>query len=232
MKKLFAAWTLAAVLFAPSLAVSPAAAPVRALPATDTFTGTNNDPLSGNWTTEVGGWQILSNMANATNGGGFSMAKWTADDFNDDHYAQCAVNYTATTAIGPAVRMDANGNGYVISAYDTGTNTADINEIHTNGTANTAIGTPFAVTVGDVLKLEAIGSTLKAYKNGVLQDTVSDGTYTTGEAGMFGYLNASCDTFQADNTSGGAASFIPGIINAPIRGGGLLGLVKGALRVR
>jgi pectate lyase len=192
-----------------------------ALPATDAFTGSNNDPLSGNWTTEAGQWQIIGNKAQAFNGGGFSMAKWTADDFNDDHYSQCVIDYGSGSAIGPAVRMDANGNGYVISAYDTGTNTADINEIHTNGTANTSIGTPFAVSVGDTLKLEVTGSSLKAYKNGVLQDTVSDGTYTTGEAGMFGYLTASCDDFQADNVSGGAASFIPGIINAPIRGGGL-----------
>jgi hypothetical protein len=199
---------------------------LAALPASDAFTGSNNDPLSGSWTTEAGSWQIISNKAQAFNGGGFSMARWSADAFNNDHWAECDIDYGSGSAIGPAVRMDANGNGYVISAYDTGTNTADINEIHTNGTANTSISSSFAVTVGDTLRLEAIGTTLNAYKNGALAVTTTDGTYASGSGGMFGYLTASCDDFAADNASAGGASFVPAIINAPIRGGGLRAFLR------
>jgi hypothetical protein len=171
-----------------------------ALPATDTFTDTNGNPLSGNWAVEIGGWQHLSNTV-IGNGITFSIARWTADTFADNHYAEVAAHYGAGNASGPAVRVDADGNCYVISAFDTGTNTADINII--TGGSNTGIGVPFAVNSGDILRLEAIGSTLKAYKNGVLQDTVVDGTYTTGSAGIFAYLSGGVDDFQADNVASG-----------------------------
>lgn len=173
-----------------------------ALPASDNFNHPNGDPLGANWANGVGNFDIISNFARGLNGAGFSLAYWVPDSFSADQYSQCVTWYGAN-ACGPAVRVDANGNGYVIIAGDATTNNAGIVLISGNGTANTTIGSTFSVAAFDTLKLVVIGTTLYAYRNGVLQDTVVDSTYATGQAGIFAYLGGAVDDFEADNMGGG-----------------------------
>lgn len=45
-------------------------------------------------------------------------------------------------------------------------------------------GGTYVATTGDVLRIEAVGSTLTIYVNGVSKGSISDGTYLTGTPGM------------------------------------------------
>ncbi len=216
-----------------SLFVALAATLTLALPATDAFTGANNDPLSGNWTGTVGGFQIISNKASGTNGGGFSISRWTGDSFTDDQYAQAVLNQDSANASGPAVRADASGNGYVVSCFGFGANNCSIQDISSNGTVNTGLSgcaANWSASVGDTIKLSAVSTTISAYVNGsgTPIDSCTNSAYSTGRPGVFAYLTGSLDDFQADNIGGGGgpASFVPAIINAPIRGGGVRSYVQ------
>jgi hypothetical protein len=62
------------------------------------------------------------------------------------------------------------------------------NEAAINSFTNIAPFTP-TFTVGDVWKLTAVGTTLTAFQNGVQVATVTDATYTSGDAGIEGFGN-------------------------------------------
>jgi hypothetical protein len=59
------------------------------------------------------------------------------------------------------------------------------------------------VANGDIVTLRAIGSAISWYKNGALQETITDATHTTGQPGIFynfGNSNAArLDDFSASN---------------------------------
>ncbi len=207
-----------------TLFVALAATITLALPATDAFPGTPLDPLSGNWTITVGGWQIVTgNFAGAT-GALFSMARWTGDSFTDDQYAQVVLREASTNAAGPVVRADANGNGYTAQCFGDAPNNCATQIISSNGTANATISgcaSSFSASASDTLKISITGSAITVYLNGsgTPIDSCTDSTYTTGRPGIFGYISGAVDDFQADNVGGGA-SFVKALPNLILRGGG------------
>src|SRR3990167_3350602 len=77
-----------------------------ALPATETFTGTDTtSPPNANWTNKTNGISIQTNgfrgNVSAVNG-----AFWNADTFNDKHYAKAkAVALAAGNSRGPDIRV-------------------------------------------------------------------------------------------------------------------------------
>jgi hypothetical protein len=219
MKKLFASWTLAAVLFAPA-----------ALPASDNFNRATESPLAGNWTNTAGSGneaQLDTNAVFFQTGAALCMAYWNADAFNGNHYSQITLaSYDDTTKqFAVAVRVQSGTvSGYYFGAW---VGVYEIGRID-SGTATaitTGLGTPAA---GDVLKLEVSGTTLTAYVDGASVGTgatTSGGAAITGgAAGITGYggaLGGTLDNWEGGDVGGVTACPTCAKVNSPIRGGGL-----------
>jgi hypothetical protein len=209
MKKLFAAWTLAAVLFAPSLFASAA----RAVYTYD-CTGTSLDPLPNPpWNAANGSDGNFSfytnNDCRATDAGDVHAAYYD-NTFGNDQYAQ-------------AVILDVCRVDGIIERWDDADNFG--------GRTTLASGLATASN-NDVIRCEAEGTTIRRKINGVTQGSVTDATYASGKAGVAQNGQQTWDDWEGGDLSGGGATINPAKINSPIRGGGLLGLVKEALRVR
>jgi hypothetical protein len=174
-----------------------------ALPATDTFTGTNGAAINtSNWTTLLGGFSINSNRAKGQ-AGADSLAFWDADTFADDQYAE--VEYTNDSGYwgGPVVRAAAT-RGYWARTENSTTITlyridsaVSFNLLQTMGS--------LTIANGDVIRIEAEGSTIRVYQNGVQVGTdQSDATYSSGSGGIATYTDGAwLDNFEAGNLGGG-----------------------------
>jgi hypothetical protein len=177
-----------------------------ALPATDTFTGSINDPLSGNWTIDSGNVEL--NASNQATGQtlSHSFIRWTADAFPDNQYAECNVYWTVgLIAAGPTVRANGTGGGagYVLQVYD---GTVYLQRFSGGGGTFDLLATLGAATSGDLLKLEVSGTTLTPYLNGVSLGPTTDATYASGSAGANFYQTASIDNFNAGALGGGGGA--------------------------
>ncbi len=180
-----------------------------ALPVTNyPFTGSNGDPLGANWTVAVGAFQIFSNQANSLNAGE-NIARWTADAFGTDHYAQAAI-VSSGGAWGGGVGVRLSGtNGYVIRILNGAPPTdVDLNRVDTGTSTLLTTITGLTIVDGDVFKLTAVGSLLTVYQNGVSRGSFTDATYGTGSAGIstFGANGALIDDFSADDIGGAVAA--------------------------
>jgi hypothetical protein len=170
-----------------------------ALPATDTFTGANNDPLSANWTTAQGGFAIWNNAAYGTDGAVLNLAFWNADAFAADQYAQATLAATSNGA-GLCVRMGVAKNGYGFSIVDTTEIKIDRFDAGIFTTLQSVSG--LTITNGQLWRLEVSGSDIKVFQDGVQRGTTQvDATYTTGSAGLYAALasGAEIDNFEGGN---------------------------------
>lgn len=171
--------------------------------------------LGSNWATVGTRSQptIVSNRFAVTSAPSIRAAAvaTSAATFTADHEATItAAVLGSADFLGPAVRVDAtNGTGYMI--YTDGTNSSNrrVYRFTNAGTTNIG-GVNISCTAGDTLTLRAVGSTITAYKNGVLVDTISDATYTSGQPGIFyerGNNGTSRgDDFTATDIGGGSPS--------------------------
>jgi hypothetical protein len=170
-----------------------------ALPATDTFTGSNGTAINAsNWTSLINSFTIQSNAALGAVSVD-SLAFWDADVFADDQYAQCSHTVFGGYIGGPVVRAAAT-RGYWARVNDASTialyridSSASFNLLQTMGS--------LTISSGDVIRVEAEGTTLRVYQNGVQRGTdQTDATYSSGSAGIAAY-NAGplLDDFEADN---------------------------------
>src|SRR5688500_40814 len=176
-----------------------------ALPATDSFTGNSGDPLSANWTTLDGSFQIATNNDVKLNGSQGHYAYWDADAFGDDQYATAVVNPSADS-IGVAVRLAAT-RGYVLGLTATAIELTRVDSDESYSVLDTASVTGSA---GDVVRLEIEGSQLRGYQNGILRVSATDGTYSSGSAGMWGYsidANARIESWEGGDLGGGGGGF-------------------------
>jgi hypothetical protein len=172
-----------------------------ALPATDTFTGSNNDPINtSNWTTLLGSFVVFGNRAIGQVSVD-SLAFWDADTFADDQYAQVTYTQNYGYYAGPVVRAAAT-RGYwarvesstSITLYRID-NSSSFNLLQTIGS--------LTIANGDVIRIEAEGTTIRVYQNGTQRGTDEvDATYSSGSAGIASYTDAAyLDAFEADNLS-------------------------------
>lgn len=174
------------------------------LPATDSFDRANAGTLGSNWTDYVTLVQlgIIGNEAGQVSGGNYGMAEWNADVFPDDHASQAIiVNHVGTAPqVGLLVRSVASlGNNYFLLHDFAGppANTAYLYK--TAGGSFTLLQTIGAVAVtSDLLKAQAVGTTIKAMVNGaqVGVDQV-DGTYPSGgAAGIAAFTDGRLNDWQ------------------------------------
>lgn len=167
------------------------------LPVSDNFNRSNANPAGGNWTpltTNV--VQILSNRLVGVSGFGFTY--WNADTPNDAQWASCKMPNSTARSGGPAIRIQAgsgtregyryNVNDGTLSKYVSGTGTV----------LQTIADTPSTTAV---YKLEAIGSTIKVYKDGTQIGTdVTDTAWASGRVGVWhSASSAEIDDWSADN---------------------------------
>lgn len=159
-------------------------------------------PPSASWTTysTYAGHKVVSNQLQASANN--SWSHYTAQDFGPD----CEVFVTCVTAspgaFMPTLRAtDIGGVGtedsYIFYiATGTGGIYRDDNEV------STLLGSTFScsLTTNDQVGLSAVGTTLSAYKNGVLLSTSSDTTYqSAGKIGLYNQISG--DT--SDDFGGG-----------------------------
>jgi hypothetical protein len=173
-----------------------------ALPATDTFAGANGSPIGANWTDLDGGFEIDTNAAKGTDSG-WNFTYWDADTFADNQYAQGAFINFAGVFSGPAVRAAATRCYYAMVTSSTEIALARLDAAASSTTLQT-IGS-LSISSGDLIRIEAEGSTLRVFLNGVQVGTdQTDATYSSGSAGIVTFSpNAGLDNFEAGNLGGG-----------------------------
>ncbi len=177
---------------------------LAALPAIDAFTGTG--ALSGSWTVVAGTVARVSDRAEGTTGSAYNLAKWNADSFNADQYAeaelsevsggypQICVRVTATSSSdfdGYCAYLVAGGATIKLSRVDNGTGTDLGAAFGDRGIATT------------IIRVSVTGTTLTLLYDGVSQGTRTDATYSSGVAAIFPYGLSRIDSFRADNVGGG-----------------------------
>lgn len=168
-----------------------------ALPAVDSFSVAGGT-LGPNW---HGGCQSSGLFAYGINGGAFNADWWTADAFNSDHYSQAGIAGTANADNAVAVRIQDANNFYMLYNPSSG----GLSLFIRNGGSFTNIGSiGGTVIVTDTIKLEAIGTSLHCYNNGVelSGSPFTDATFSGGSAGIICFNNnplLGLDNFRADN---------------------------------
>lgn len=167
-----------------------------------------NGSLGVNWTdSSDGGLSITSNVV-AGAGTGLTVADTrTAETYTSDQYSQVEITATQLSGgdwIGPAVRMQNNGQNLYVGFYYWNNGTPELQMFARNGGSWQLLGSYNCgpLSAGTVLKMEAVGNTLAMYENGVLRITSTDSNYTGGSPGIVSY-----GAGTVDNWSGGTAGF-------------------------
>lgn len=180
-----------------------------ALPATDNFNYAA--PLSGSWTnySEFGGDCTIdsTNTKYINSSTNTCLASWNADSFNSDHYSQAVVTGNAGSDYdGVAVRVS------TAQAYECKTKLTDSGADSVLRRWNsmsvfdiTSLATGAVVASGTLLRLEANGSALTCYDDGVSLISTTDSTHTGGAAGIV-TGNIESETGRGDDWEGGNLS--------------------------
>jgi hypothetical protein len=173
------------------------------LPASDKFTAADGTALttySSNWTNAVGTFTIYSNAVSADTSVD-SLARWSADTFQNDQYAQVRIAALGSTnSAGAGVRITTN-NGYL---YESDSARRYFGKVVAGTYSDFAapIGTPGSVN--DIFKITAIGTTITPIRNGATDSSfgaVTDSSIASGYGGITGY--ASANTSLLDDWEGG-----------------------------
>jgi hypothetical protein len=160
------------------------------------------------WTEIAGGWSISGNLlAVALNGSPVNaFIRAETDLATDDNYGQVKQPNQPSQNYGPVCRMDAAAStGYVFIWRHTNLR-YELFKVEAGVLAFLAAGGSTRAA-NDVLKVEAIGTAIKGYRNGVLNASVANGDIATGKrAGIFALDTAQCffDDFEmGDATASG-----------------------------
>jgi hypothetical protein len=134
--------------------------------------------------------------------------QWTNDQLAEVVYADIgSFDYA-----GPAVRLNfgpghESGSGYVLRHDGAPFGARTICRVD-NGTVTQGPNpTPFAINVGDKVRLQAAGTTISCYVNGNLAVSWTDSTYESGSVGVFykkeDVTQTKFDSFYAQNIVSG-----------------------------
>lgn len=178
-----------------------------ALPATDTFTTATDQALtaySASWSNVNGVFYVYAAGDNVSpNSAVESAARWNADTFANDQYAQAVVSSVTSEWVGVSVRC-ASGAANFYGFY-TGTSGDASYLFKVIGGTWTQLGSNGAsVAAGNTIRLEASGTSLTAYVGGTPSGigTQTDGSISSGYAGLSGYGSLSSG-HVVDNWEGG-----------------------------
>ena len=158
-----------------------------ALPFTDAFTDANGTALTthnASYANVNGAYSINTNSAHSNTASTETCCRWNGDTFNNDQYSQIKLVALGGGYIGAAVRAQSGSNGYYGYYSD---DVTDATLFKVVGGTWTSIQTGAAAAVNDVLRIEAIGNQITAYKNGVAQ-TIND--HASGYGAITGFGSA------------------------------------------
>lgn len=144
---------------------------------TDDFNRADSTDLGAGWVEVSGDWSIVSGQLAPDTSSGNTILRATAPMDSSDNYAQVTIAATTAASQGVWCRGDATlSNGYLWR-----TNGSSWDLFAVVGGGFTVIGTyAVPVTAGDVAKVQAVGSTIKGFVNGVERVSVASTTVTTG----------------------------------------------------
>lgn len=148
----------------------------------DTFNRADGG-LGANWTSQVQVPAIASNVAYGDAAGGYTTAFYSALSFSNDQTAQVLIN-NSVNYCAPGCRMSALGgsaNWYAHFSH------AQLQKSVSGSVSTIASGWP--ISVGDTLKVGAVGTTITAYVNGASVGSITDSALASGAAGI-GFYNS------------------------------------------
>lgn len=163
--------------------------------ASDDFNRGDSDPMTLNMSDGISVWKfctgymghprILSNqLTRYTLDGHENICLVDTPSFSANQSMATIVGAGSSDVASPCVRCQNDGSCYVLQANS---GAMIISKIVDNAGASityTSIGsliTGLTITTGSVLKLSISGTTITSYLDGVLQDTATDSTFSTGQ---------------------------------------------------
>ena len=184
-------------------------------PGSDDFNRADGS-LGPNWTPiSDGGMSIASDQVIGTVGANTGDIR-TAETYTSDQSSQITVTSTPLSGgqwVGPAVRMQDNGQDAYVGLYywNFGSPEMMVFARISGGWSQLGSYNSGVLPAGTPLMLQAVGSTISFWANGVLRISVSNSTFTGGAPGIMAYGNATADNWSGqDATSGGATSYTVG----------------------
>jgi len=176
----------------------------------DTFIRANGPPGNPPWTMVTGSvYAINTNRLECTNGGG-PMA-YNAVTFPNDQFSQATIQQIAANqnfSVGVRLSLSAD-TGYFAHQFGTELRLVRVNA----GVATELTFWNFSYTVGDVIRLEIVGSTLNIKRNGISLGTFTDGTpIVSGASGFYCFAGNGMAAGTGNmwtNWSGGTAGASP-----------------------
>lgn len=193
----------------------------------DDFNRADSSNLGAGWVEVSGDWSIISSQLSPGNAGGTILLRATTDAATDDNFAQATIAATAAASQGFVCRGNANfTNGYLWRNNGTSWDLFSI-----VGGSFTSLATYAAAAApGDVARVQAVGSTIKAFVNGVERASVINTDVATGKSS--GIRAESTNALRFDDFSSGdisSGSDVPGTVDGAF--GGLGGSVAGTREV-
>lgn len=143
----------------------------------DDFNRTDSTNLGAGWVEVSGDWSIASSQLSPGSDGGTIILRAAGAMDGNDNYAQ--VTIAATTAASHGVWC--RGNSNISSGYLWRNDGSEWTLFSVVSSTFTAIGSYAAAAApGDVAKIQAVGSTIKGYVNGIERVSVTNTAVTTG----------------------------------------------------
>jgi len=144
---------------------------------TDDFNRADSTSLGANWVEVSGDWSIISNQLSSGSAGGTVILRAAGAMATNDNSAQVTIPATAAVSHGVWCR----GNSNISQGYLWRNDGTSWNLFSVVGGSFVSIGSYAAAAVaGDIAKVQAVGTTIKGYVNGVQRVSVTDTAVTTG----------------------------------------------------
>jgi hypothetical protein len=165
---------------------------------TDDFNRADSSNLGAGWVEVSGDWSIVSNQLSPGAAGGTIILRAATTAATDDNYSQVAITSATVASQGVWCRGDATiANGYLWR-----NNGTQWDLFAVVGGSFTVIATYAAAAAnGDVMKVQAVGTAIKAFVNGVQRASVTDTSVAAGK--NLGIRSESVSGVRYDNFSGG-----------------------------
>lgn len=167
--------------------------------ASESFAGTDANPIGGNWTTITGEGAIqrLSNAAvrSANDSLDHSAYYSSGSQPPDDQYCKLVVATIAYDG-GPIVRASTSATTYYLLDCDPSSNGMTLYKVVAGAFTSLGQGT-VTINNGDTVELRVTGNTLDAYLNGVFKFSANDSVIASGRFGVRSYGNSSPISFSS-----------------------------------
>jgi hypothetical protein len=144
---------------------------------TDDFNRADSTNLGAGWVEVSGDWSIVSNQLSSGSAGGVIILRAAGAMATSDNSAQITIAATGAVSHGVWCR----GNTNITQGYLWRNDGTSWNLFSAVGGSFTSIGSFAAAAVaGDVAKIQAVGTTIKGFVNGIQRVSVTDTAVTTG----------------------------------------------------